>query len=707
MTANIIPLKSRLAEALAQIRDQSALEDAAEDAEIMSLIKSAADFADDDAELDHELAPVLSLRRLHVSEWDLIILSKKSKFGDVLWDFSEYPHAAKRQVRINWDYRSKDGVNLSEPRYKHWARIIKALSFYSVPHFSVSSYVRSYGSLASKSNKFRKLLALFKKNGLYLGEFGQPGFRTINDLSPETIEIFIQDLSVAYKKWETAHAIQFWQKISLGKLLPEEYSISEQLITKKYVGTLRDEYDSQAKPYAPIELDDYANIINHCIKMVETYSVDVLWLYDTYYPTIVGGFEYPERALLKPDGLSSGSEEGVNAFQEYQPVSYEGVAWWPIRVKDRVGKHTKNSKPWGYIDVSDIISVTASLMDACCVIILATTGMRRSEVMHLLSGCVTQDYEGHWLRYTVFKTSRASQGDSKRIPIPKITAAAIAIVERLCHEARAFGDTDRLFVSINKGHFGRPTHAAYPERAVKRVSLAVDADESIHPHRYRKTLAMYLIYQDPKNIEIVRQLFSHASLKMTLRYIMSLPGIDDEIKKIIVQQNVDVLLEVLDGALTGRIGGKAGKRLEKAIEDKPQFLASLQDKGKETLVQYIDSMLDQGIKILHRTNLAICLKTPGYLESSPCDAKNDDPATKLHPNLFACDPFNCNFAAFVEANIPAMRSEIIFHDKLMRHPYSGTRQKSFSERRIAEVAKRLVEIGELDTYSFIRETSNG
>ncbi|WP_082547973.1 site-specific integrase [Massilia sp. Root335] len=707
MNPNISPLKSRLLEALKEISDQSALDDAKEDAEIASATNIAVDVADNDAELDHELAPVLSLRALPVLEWEFITLSQKSKFGDALWDFSEYPHVAKRQVRINWVYTSKDGINLAHPRCKHWARIIKALSFYSIPHFSVSSYVRSYGSLASKNSKLRKLLGLFKKYNLYMGEFGQPGFRTINDLSSATIDEFIKSLDTSSKRWETAHAIQFWQRLSLGNLLPEEYSIWEQLITKKEVGRLRKEFDDKAQPYAPIELDDYANIIDHCVKMVENYSADVLWLYDTYYPTIVGGFEYPERGNLKVGGVSSGSEEGVNAFLKYQPVSYNGAPWWSIRVKERTSEHKKHDKPWGYIDVADIISVTASLIDACCVIILATTGMRRSEVINLRSGCVTQDDEGHWLRYTVFKTSRASQGDNKRIPIPQITADAIAIMERLGREARMFGKTDRLFASINKGHFGRPTHAAYPERAVKRVSLAVDADESIHPHRYRKTLAMYLVYQDPRNIEIVRQLFSHASLKMTLRYVMSLPGIDDEIKKIIVQQNVDILVEVLNAALTGRIGGKAGKRLQKAVEDKPQFAARLQDKGKETLVQYIDSMLDQGIKILHRTNLAICLKTPGYLESAPCDAKNDDPATKLHPNLFACDPFNCRFAAFVESNTPAMRSEILFHDKLIRHTYASDRQKKFSERRIAEVTKRLVEIGHVGTYELLQEVSNG
>ena len=106
-------------------------------------------------------------------------------------------------------------------------------------------------------------------------------------------------------------------------------------------------------------------------------------------------------------------------------------------------------------------------------------------------------------------------------------------------------------------------------------------------------------------------------------------------------------------------------------------------------------MLEQGIKILHRTNLAICMKTPGYVEAAPCDGKNENASEKIHPNLFACDPFNCQFAAFVESNIPSLKSEVVFHERLSKHPYSGDAQKRFSKRRIAEATKRLEELGEV------------
>ena len=167
-------------------------------------------------------------------------------------------------------------------------------------------------------------------------------------------------------------------------------------------------------------------------------------------------------------------------------------------------------------------------------------------------------------------------------------------------------------------------------------------------------------------------------------------------KKIIVEQNLEILVEILEGAATGRLGGEAGNGLRKSVEGSPRLIAKLQDKGREALVQYVESMLDEGVKMLHRTNLAICMKTPGYYETAPCDGKNDDPTTKLHPNLFACDPFNCRFAAFVEANVPSLKNEILFHQKYLAHPLSSSAQKTFSQRRIQDAKKRLSEVGVSD-----------
>lgn len=699
-----LPSEAMLAEAIKKIRDQSAEEDAEEDLLISRIEESLLDVVDED-EIDNEVSKVLSLNDVPLEEWDAIVLSDASKFGHPLWDFTCFPHINKANVLVNFDYDNTLGLNLTERIYKHWARIVKVLLFYHIPHFSATNRSQSYSSLNSQKCRILSLLRLFQKERLYIGEFGGVGFKTLNELPREIVDKFILDIPNPRQRWRLAYTIQFWQNLSVGGLIPPEYSLFSKYVTAKDVTRLTAEMQATCSPFLPVGLDDYANIVKYCISQVEVYSCDIVWLYDTYFPTMVGGFQHVDRAELKPDGVSPGSEKGVLAFSEYKPVQHEGRPWWGLKIMERDYSNTSKSKHWGYVSFTSIKTLISSLIDACCVTIIATTGMRRSEIMRLRNTCLEQDDEGFWLRYMVFKTSYASQGDEKRIPIPALTAKAITLIERLCRESRTYGKHEFLFSSLFSGHFGRPAQIDYTNRAVTRVAEAVGVDEGIHPHRFRKNLAMYLIYQDPKNIEIVRQLFSHVSLKMTLRYVMSLPGINDEIKRIILEQNVDVLLEVLDGALSGRIGGEAGNRVRKSVEDSPEFVARLQDKGKEGLVQYVESMLEQGIKILHRTNLAICMKTPGYIEAAPCDGKNEEASKKIHPNLFACDPFGCRFAAFVESNVPSLKNEVLFHDRLVNHPYTGKDQRQFSNRRIDAVMKRLGELGAAESFSV--ERANG
>lgn len=661
----------------------------------------AASEADADLHADEAVAGILSLADIPLEQWDNIKVSPISRFRENKWDFTCYPHVNKKQAILNFDYVNSLGMNIADGSHIHWLRIVKVLCLYRIPRFSVTGWVRSYGGLSSQRSKTMRLLPLFHEFSLYSDSTTGAPLRTLDDLTKESVKAYIDRLDSPVKKWDLAFAIMQWQRLSKSLLLPPQYAIAGEFLTSQEVSAYRAVADDAAVPYRPIPLDDYAEIINHCLRLVEDYSDDILWLYKSYYPTLVG--KDSGRLKLRPDGHSTGSVKGVAAFKAYTPRQIEDEPWWSLRVIERINP----KDPGEYISYGLVARHIASLMDACCTLILATTGMRRSEVTHIKSGAVSQNDTGYWLRFTVFKTSAASQGISKLIPVPYITARAISIIEILCADSRCYGGHDFLFSSITRQHFGRSVHSAYPERAVKRVAEACGIESNIHPHRFRKSLAMYLIYQDPRNIEIIRHLFSHSSIKMTLKYILSLPGVHDEVKKIIIEQNVGILVELLDAVLKDKIGGEGGKRVRDTIAQSPIFKARLQDRGKESITQYVDSMLEQGIKLMHRSNLAICLKTPGVAETSPCDGKGESPSEKLHPNLFACDPFGCRYAAFTESHLPALTSEIVFHQRLANHPYCGKDQKVFSERRIRDAMKRLAEVDQLCAEQLREEVANG
>lgn len=628
----------------------------------------------------------LVLADIPISEWSRIPVSPISLFGDNVWDFSCFPSASKKS-RIYFDYINHHNFNLVNAS-KHWLLIMKALVLYRLPRYSFSGRNRAYGdALMAHRSKFLQLIKFFQECGLYLGDSpnGTPTL-TLNDVSIGTVSEYLLRRPTPAQRWEFAAALQYWQNLSRSGMLPPIYAISEQFVADEVASRLRREMDDFAAPFEPIPLDDYAQLVGYAAAMVNDYSEDLLWLARTYYPTLTG--KDVSRAPSIANGLSLAEPDGVEAFMRYQPRLVHGEPWWDLRVLER--SHPRDSGE--YLSYARVSSYVQGLFDCCITIIFATTGMRRSEVARLKADCTETDADGHWLTFVVFKTSEASQGDRKKIPIPQVTFNAVAVLRSLCASSREFGRHDYLLSCINRAHFGKHPHSTFAERALMRVADACGVEGNIHAHRFRKSLAMYIIYQDSRNIELIRQLFSHKSLRMTLRYILSLPGVNEELKRYLVEKNTEILADVMAAATSGRIGGKGGMRVKDSLADSRTFLSRLQDRGKETLEQYVDSLLDSGVKLLHRSNLAICIRSPSVNDTVPCVGKAETASSRLQANLFACDPFNCNYAVFTEAEVEAISNEVLFHERMLTHPYCGKDQADYSVRRIREANRRLAEI---------------
>jgi hypothetical protein len=651
---------------------------------------------------------LFSLADRPISEWDETSVCPASKIGDSNWDFSAYPHVRRKGTQVNWDYENSWGINLKSNLNVHWFRIVAALTFYRIPHFSVSGGIRSYAGLGGTKIRNSRVTKLFKEFDLYGGPGDSFEFRTLNEISTETIKDYCNRIDSLAERWEVAHVLRFWYDLSDAGLLPTEYCLIEAIHSKTEISKLRAAMDAIPTTWEPILLDDYVDLVAHAIRTIEVLSPDILWLYKTYFRSIT---KREDAAHLYPDSVTTGSAEGAERFRNYQCVQVNGEPWWPLQIIQR--KNGATAVPYNYgstefIDRWVVATLINSLVDACCLQVFATTGMRRTELATLKTKCLRRDKRGAWLTFVIWKTSDSAKGDIKKIPITELTARALEILDELCEGSRTVGKHDYLISGIHNANFGMPVYDGNTiDRGIKRMADSVGIEYSVHPHRFRKSLAMFLIYQDSASLELINLLFSHKSLKMTLRYILALPGVSDEVKRIVVEQNVDILHEVLTAALKNRIGGIGGSRVKANLENAPAFKARLQDQGKETLVTFVESILDQGISLLHRTNMAICLRTAGIAESAPCDGKYEGAAEKYHPNVHACDPLNCNFAAFVEADVPALKSEIVFHDKLTRHSFTSADQLLYSQRRIEQAFRRLEEVNGQEAELFLQKVANG
>ncbi len=626
----------------------------------------------------------INLRDIPVSRWAEIEVSPNSKFGDNLWDFTCFPHVDAKGARMHFSGLNKAGIRYESQDNRHRLNILKAIAFYQIPHFSYTYRANSYGAMGSRKGRLVRMFNMLCEMEVFEVKDGIIPSNTLDDVGLEEVKNYIDKQKTEGMRWELAFVLGAWQDLSRANLLPRCYSLNREYVSKEEISVYRKAYDEGVVGYLPLKLDDFSLVFKYCKNILENCAEDALWLAKNFCPSITEN-EGNGTYEMVPARLPS-SDEGIRLLHAYKPFLLNGVPWWAIA-------HRTRNDGESYINYTEVVKSISLVFSAAVTLIFATTGMRRSEVRFLTKNCLEEDCDGFWLNFKVFKTSYASQGVLRRIPVPEITAQAIKFIHSLCESSRLFGKSDYLFSTLLRNeYFGNLPSSIFVERALNRIAEATGLDSGLHSHQFRKSLAMYVIYQDSRNIDLIAHLFSHKSLKMTFRYLLSLPSVADEIRKQLVVNNLDILDEVISAASSGSIGGVAGLRIEKSINGSSAYFSKLHDGGRESLLEYIDSLLDQGIVMLHRTNMAICMKTPITHEFAPCNGKNESAVDRLNPNIWACSPSGCNFAVFTERHVDRLENDIVFHRNIVNHPYTSEKQVVFSTNKIIETRKRLREV---------------
>jgi integrase len=327
------------------------------------------------------------------------------------------------------------------------------------------------------------------------------------------------------------------------------------------------------------------------------------------------------------------------------------------------------------------ISIFNTYIDACFIIICLVTGMRRSELLHIEAGKAWQvpgSVDEYFLEFKVFKTDEASQGETVTIPIPEIAYKAYTALERITEKARQHKGCNYLSVNTTI-NFGEHMYMGVWNDRLSRFWERLGIEENIHPHMFRKTLAMFAIYQDPRNLHIIKYLFSHKSLAMTLAYIVKIPGLAEDIKLAIIEHNADLLAEVLTAAAKGKIGGPSGLKIKQQYQE-GRFAARLHYEGRQSIREYVESLLEDGLRLLHRCPLKVICTNP------------NDSVISVNPEVCNCEVTNCDWAIFTESSIPDLEEEVRFHQEFIRSPVVSEDQVLFSNRKIQDCLARYAEI---------------
>lgn len=670
----------------------------------------------------------LNLSELSFPQMDKFRVSRISAFEDSLWDWrQEGSPLYKDTCSFNWE-KDWGGFSLGHRENRYLYRFLKMTAFYALPQNACLQKIRSFNSSKGYCMQLIYLARFLYKNRIFVDIQGNGSFSNTTYLTEDHFRDFLKDeLQTSYHKFAFAKQVRNWRRLSQNKLIPVEYRLDFDPFTKESFGQLLNDVKEDKQSFMPIRLETLSELVSHCLILLEN-SEDIRKIYDILLPSINSKAIEEDESFDWYKTLNELPNVNRDIFDinDFKVLDYRDAVLRNVQRRKLIQAITTHPK-WHFykdkhkkirtnyyhnrellelasqleIDLEKVdkliiynlielrneaVSLITDLRNACIVILFLVTGMRRSEMYLLEAGdCwhVKGSKDDYRIRVTVSKTSEASTGIPIELPIPELGYKAFKCWEALTEKARAYGKTNKLLVNLIM-RFGT-------EMTANRITISISewcenlGIEHIHPHQFRKTIAMFAIYQDSNNIALIRRLFSHKSLAMTLAYIVKMPGMTDEIKLAVMEQNIDLLAELLDAIEHGTIGGKGGNRIKKTLQESKITKANLHDDGWESIEQYVEVLLDGGINILHRTSFnAICLNLhSGLLHLGPEECK--------------CNVVDCDWASFTSKSIDDLQNTIKFHRAFLVNPLSSDDQKSHSQRMIRDCNERLNELIGQDT----------
>lgn len=313
-------------------------------------------------------------------------------------------------------------------------------------------------------------------------------------------------------------------------------------------------------------------------------------------------------------------------------------------------------RTWSHIKILSMTLQSAHLF----LTLLATAG-RIGEVATLKRECVTTARDGkNYLGGWTYKLSGNLLGDARQWPAPELLVQCLGQQARLAdvwHKlpqaalAKVFpensSDDGRLWMSLstsggNGGKYSNPKI----NQALMAFAERVDMDpkpggKNLHAHRFRKTigrLAGIALFNSPL---VLKRVFGHKTIEMTLHYILCDPDIRTEAENVLRELRIMHCAEALEeihnamasGAPLPGNGGPGASQLVQTVTHEHERLdksGRIWDKGSAHDLAFLLTANGQGWRLI-RENI-VCAKAPG--ENGLCQQSRN----KGEPNTSNCKP---------------------------------------------------------------------
>ena len=298
--------------------------------------------------------------------------------------------------------------------------------------------------------------------------------------------------------------------------------------------------------------------------------------------------------------------------------------------------------------------LSATLQSSQLFLTLLASAGRDGEVYTLPRSCVVTQRDGKdYMRGTTYKLSDNLFGDTKHWPAPPILVQALGQQARLANvwvrlPSRAIENGlstepqthTSLWLSLGSA---RTVNAAEPlsqhGHALQQLATRIGMDPrpdgiNLHPHRLRKTigrLAGVALFNSPN---VLKRLFGHKCIEMTLHYILNNKDIQAEAEAVLRELRIMHCAEALEeareaisaGAPLPAHGGAAAPRLVEAIKEHEVRLVRsgrVWTDGTAYDLAYLLTARGQAWRFIQKN--IVCSKVPG--EAGLCRKNKGEPDT--------------------------------------------------------------------------------
>lgn len=391
-------------------------------------------------------------------------------------------------------------------------------------------------------------------------------------------------------------------------------------------------------PWKALEPNLAMTILKNAINYYKSNKASLIVLFQNLI-TSSNNTEKMKRKLNRNEikVLNSLISSHVLDFSEDCPISY---------FYKKIKRGSDNIDEVNLFYKSELFNSVRLLISSCIVIILFSTGMRRKEFYSLKRGLIKADNSIGRTYITILleKTEYDEKGRTVDIPIPSFLVGVLETLEEISELTSK--DTSNLFFNYFSDSVGGSKTDYKSDTLIylylRRFSTHFNLPCSPRPHEFRKTIAWYMMTKTSNAAMLLKELFSHESLSMTLEYMHSNPLLQRELDELNKEYNDEISEEIAGFAVEGKLASSKGERIIKALNGQ-RFKGLTSNELFITTKQFFLKQLNEKQNFLFLTKLSYCVRSSSSTYVSPCMKRHQDNEKKMNliPNPKNCDSLNC------------------------------------------------------------------